>query len=47
VRFLSEAPEPVLAELFRRGAEIRDLEVGGADLEDAFLALTTHRGGAA
>jgi ABC-2 type transport system ATP-binding protein len=47
VRFLADAPEPVLAELFRRGAEIHDLEVGGADLEDAFLALTTHRGGTA
>jgi len=40
VQFLAETPEPVLAELFRRGAHIRDLEVGGADLEDAFLALT-------
>ena len=40
VRFLADAPEPILAELFRRGAEIHDLEVGGADLEDAFLALT-------
>jgi ABC-2 type transport system ATP-binding protein len=40
VRFLSDEPEPILAELFRRGLVIRDLEVGGADLEDAFLALT-------
>jgi ABC-type phosphonate transport system ATPase subunit len=47
VRFLADAPEPVLAELFRRGAEIHDLEVGGADLEDAFLALTSHEGATA
>jgi ABC-2 type transport system ATP-binding protein len=40
VRFLADEPETVLAELFRRGSSIRDLEVGGADLEDAFLALT-------
>jgi ABC-2 type transport system ATP-binding protein len=40
VRFLSNQPEPVLAELFRRGTRITDLEVGGADLEEAFLALT-------
>jgi ABC-2 type transport system ATP-binding protein len=40
VRFLADEPEPILAELFRRGAVIHDLEVGGADLEDAFLALT-------
>jgi ABC-2 type transport system ATP-binding protein len=40
VRFLSNEPEPVLAELFRRGTPIRELEVGGADLEEAFLALT-------
>jgi len=40
VRFLADQPEPVLAELFRRGTVMRDLEVGGADLEEAFLALT-------
>ncbi len=40
VRFLSNEPEPLLAELFRRGTPIQDLEVGGADLEEAFLALT-------
>ena len=44
VRFLTNEPETILAELFRRGMPIRDLEVGGADLEEAFLALT---GGAA
>ncbi len=47
VRFLTNEPEPILAELFRRGTPIRDLEVGGADLEDAFLALTDHSAGQA
>ena len=37
-RFLTNQPEPILAELFRRGTRISDLEVGGADLEEAFLA---------
>lgn len=41
VRFLSSHPEPVLAELFRRDLAIADLEVVGADLEEAFLALTS------
>jgi ABC-2 type transport system ATP-binding protein len=40
VRLLSAEPERVLAELFRRGATIADLQVVGADLEEAFLALT-------
>jgi ABC-2 type transport system ATP-binding protein len=40
IRFLTNEPEPILAELFRRGMPLRDLEVGGADLEEAFLALT-------
>lgn len=44
VRFLANEPEPILAELFRRGAPIRELEVGGADLEEAFLALTSGAG---
>jgi hypothetical protein len=30
----------VLRELFRRGVELVDLEVTGADLEEAFLTLT-------
>jgi ABC-2 type transport system ATP-binding protein len=42
VRLLSTAPEELLGELFRRGAEIRDLQVVGADLEEAFLDLTRH-----
>jgi ABC-2 type transport system ATP-binding protein len=47
VRLLSNQPEPVLGALFRRGVEIRNLEVAGADLEEAFLALTSHGNGAA
>jgi ABC-2 type transport system ATP-binding protein len=42
VRLLSHEPEAVLAELFRRGVPLTDLEVAGADLEEAFLALTRH-----
>ncbi len=42
VRLLTNAPEIVLRELFRRGVEMRDLEVAGADLEEAFVAMT-HR----
>ena len=37
---LSNAPEELLRELFRRGIEIRELEVAGADLEEAFLTMT-------
>ena len=40
VRLLSNTPEIVLHTLFERGVTIADLEVTGADLEDAFLALT-------
>jgi ABC-2 type transport system ATP-binding protein len=40
VRLLSAEPEAVLRELFRRRVAITDLEVVGADLEEAFLALT-------
>ena len=40
VRLLSNTPEIVLRTLFERGVAIADLEVTGADLEDAFLALT-------
>ncbi|MFI5282261.1 MAG: ABC transporter ATP-binding protein [Candidatus Dormibacterales bacterium] len=42
VRLLTNAPEDVLRELFRRGVEITGLEVAGADLEEAFVAMT-HR----
>jgi len=40
VRFLTGEPEAVLRALFERGVEMRDLEVIGADLEEAFLTLT-------
>ncbi len=43
VRFLSNAPEAVLGALFGRGVEPTDLEVVGADLEEAFLSLTRVR----
>jgi ABC-2 type transport system ATP-binding protein len=39
-RLLSNEPEAILRELFRRGLEIRDLQVVGADLEEAFLVIT-------
>jgi ABC-2 type transport system ATP-binding protein len=44
VRLLSAEPETVLRELFQRGLTLTDLEVAGADLEEAFLALTSRRG---
>ena len=40
VRLLTNEPEQVLRELFRRGVEIQNLEVAGADLEEAFVAMT-------
>jgi len=43
VRLLSNEPELVLKALFERGVAVHDLEVTGADLEEAFLSLTTHR----
>ena len=42
VRLFSNSPEAILRDLFTRGVDIRDLEVVGADLEEAFLALTTE-----
>ncbi len=39
ISMLSAQPELVLKALFERGYELRDLEVGGASLEEAFLAL--------
>jgi ABC-2 type transport system ATP-binding protein len=42
-RMLSNEPEALLREVFRRGLEVRDLEVAGADLEEAFITLTSHR----
>src|SRR6476646_4854721 len=43
VQLLTNNPEAVLRELFRRGVEMSDLEVSGADLEEAFISLTTHK----
>ena len=40
VRLLSHEPEAVLRGLFERGVVVRDLEVAGADLEEAFLSMT-------
>jgi ABC-2 type transport system ATP-binding protein len=42
VQLLTNQPESVLRELFRKGIDISELEVSGADLEDAFISLTTH-----
>jgi len=42
VRLLSNEPELVLKTLFEREVAVRDLEVTGADLEEAFLSLTTR-----
>jgi len=42
VRLLTNDPEGVLRELFRRGVEMQSLEVAGADLEEAFLTMTSH-----
>ncbi len=46
VRFHSSQPEQALAAIFGRGWEILNLEVVGADLEEAFVSLTTTRGAA-
>ena len=46
VRFLTSEPETALRRLFERGVEPRDLEVAGADLEEAVLSLTRRSGGA-
>jgi hypothetical protein len=32
----------VLRELFRRNLDVTDLQVVGADLEEAFLSITQH-----
>jgi hypothetical protein len=42
VGLLSSEPEQVLRALFERGMMIQDLEVTGADLEEAFLSLTSR-----
>ena len=40
VHLLSNEPEAVLRGLFERGVTVRDLEVTGADLEEAFISMT-------
>ena len=47
VRLLSNQPEEVLRTLFVKGVALQDLEVVGADLEEAFLALTGKDDGSA
>jgi len=42
VKLLTNDPETVLRELFGRGIDMTNLEVAGADLEEAFLAMTHH-----
>jgi ABC-2 type transport system ATP-binding protein len=42
---VTSEPEALLRELFRRGTDIRDLEVAGAGLEEAFLSLTAKTDG--
>jgi ABC-2 type transport system ATP-binding protein len=44
VRLLTNEPETVMRELFRRGVDVQSLEITGADLEEAFLAMTQHTG---
>jgi ABC-2 type transport system ATP-binding protein len=44
IRLCTQQPEAVLAQLFQRGAQLHDLEVIGAGLEDAFLTLTSADG---
>ncbi len=43
VKLLSNSPEEVLRALFSDGIGLRDLEVVGADLEEAFIALTSRK----
>ena len=45
VSFLSNEPERVLAALFARELPLRNLEVVGAGLEEAFLSITGQDGG--
>ncbi len=42
VRILSNQPEEVLWRLHQQNVAIRDLEVAGVDLEEAFVTLTSH-----
>ncbi len=40
VSLFSNSPETVLRDLFRRNLDVTDLQVVGADLEEAFLSIT-------
>ena len=42
VQLLTNKPELVLRQLFQRNVDISELDVTGADLEDAFIAMTSH-----
>ncbi len=42
IRILSNQPEEVLWRLHQQNVAIRDLEVAGVDLEEAFVTLTSH-----
>ncbi len=42
VTLMTNDPQAVLRELFRRNVDMSNLEVRGADLEEAFLSLTGH-----
>lgn len=42
VRLLTNQPESVLKAMFERGLAVRNLEVTGADLEEAFVHLTSR-----
>lgn len=42
VQLLTNDPVSVLRALFQRGVEITDIEITGADLEDAFISLTSR-----
>ena len=46
VQLLSNEPEAVLRALFARGVDISELEVVGADLEEAFVTLTQRNAAA-
>ena len=43
VRLLSGEPERLLQMLFEQGVRVHELEVVGADLEEAFVSLTSGR----
>jgi ABC-2 type transport system ATP-binding protein len=43
IQLFTNEPEAVLRSLFNRGLQISELEVSGADLEEAFISLTTHK----